>query len=91
MITKPQKRAAWQTVRCVVEYRTNSGMSERQLARTVQSILDTSAEREHSLSDSRVWAKQFSASIARLTSARPRRLRAAVRALDAVANRLRKL
>lgn len=83
------KKSRWRTVRCVIEYRTPSEMSDRDFATRVQYLLDTMGTSE--LRDSKMWAKSFSGVLSRMDAARPRRLRAAIRALEAVAARLRKL
>lgn len=77
----------WKTLRCVVEYRTPAGMSEIDLARYVQGLLDA----DDSPRDSKLWAKGFNKVVSRMIAARPRRLASAARALDAVADRLRRL
>jgi len=80
----------WCTVRCVVEYRTNSGIAEGNLSNEIQHVLDT-AELPSILRDSRIWVKGFNRVLALQAGARPRRLLAVIRALEALTTRLRKL
>lgn len=87
--TKTTKKPAWRTVRCVVEYRTNDPQfSKRDLSRHVQDVIDDSGFR---LTDSKLWTKGFNKVIARMTAARPKKLQAAVKALDKTVDRLKKL
>lgn len=88
---KPKDKAQqWRTLRCVVEYKTKSDLSENDLARDVEYYLVQSGMTAR-YSDSSVVAKGFSRMLDTLHAARPRRLQAAIRALDAVTTRLRKL
>jgi hypothetical protein len=85
------KKSKWRTVRCVVDYRTQDlNFSERDLARRVQEALDTSLRGYEHL-DSKMWAKGFNSSVARMEGARPKKMQAAIRQLDAVLARLRKM
>lgn len=89
----PKSPAKWRTVRCVVEYRTRDPkFSERDLAAFVQSALGPYLDMYPSqLPDSKPWAKGFNAVVARMTAARPKKMRAALRAIDAAVRRLRAL
>ena len=88
MVKKPEKKSKWKTVRAVVEYRTTSDMSERNFTRIVQNMLDTATHYED-LKDSKVWAKGFQQPLGKMQAARPRRLQAAIKKLDAAKAQLR--
>lgn len=84
-----KKKPKWRTVRCIVEYRTPTDMSERDLANIVRYTL--TAHPSPQLKDSSPAAKGFNQAISTMDAARPRRLQAVARALDTIAGRLRRL
>lgn len=83
-------KTPWRTVRCVVEYRTQSSMGDDDFARHIQCIIDESQLRPY-LRASKIWAKGFSRVVARLEAARPRKLQSVIRALDAAVARLKRV
>lgn len=84
------KKKPWRSVRCVVEYRTNSDLSEADFARDVQHHLEQNGLTIHYF-HSKIWVKGFNRVLALREGARPRRLRAVIRALEALTARLRRL
>lgn len=86
-----KQKSGWRTVRCVVEYRTRAGtdVSDARLARYVQVALD--GHKVDSLTESRMRAKSFTATIKFIGDRRPRELVAVTRALEKVVARLRKI
>ena len=84
------KGQQWRTLRCVVEYKTRDDLSENDLAREVEYYLEQSGMTIR-YSHSKVVVKGFSKMLGHLQATRPRRLQAAIRTLDAVTARLRKL
>lgn len=87
------KDGKWRTVRCIIEYRTaRADFSERDLARRVQHVLDSGVrDSGNDLSESKLWAKQFTAALARTKAGRPKALASAIKKLEAAAAALRRM
>lgn len=88
-MTKSKRSTKWGTVRCVVEYRTPSDITESDLARRVQETLDVC--RSSDLMDSRTKAKGLGRVLLTMRAGRPRRLVLIAKALEGLAARLRKM
>lgn len=85
-----EKASKWVTLQCVVRYRTSDpNLSERDLTRHVQYLLDQSQDRTYR--QSKVVAVPFKQALSRMLEVRPKRLQSAIRALDSAVDRLRRL
>lgn len=88
-MTESKKSTKWKTVRCIVEYRTSSEITESTFARRVQETL--TIYRSSDLMDSRMKTKGLSRALLHMRTARPRRLTLVAKALEELAARLRKI